>query len=177
MLHTTLIVLHATAGVIAFTAGLFCIPLRTAGSWRFRVYAGSLLAMLVFVIAAISATWAELDLTSRLIFTGLSALGFYMLWRVGRAWARLRRQEPGWQPGYLDDVGFTLISLFAGFVIVAAIDLHLPGWLVALIAAAGIAAGIRAMSQVKARLATRWPAPYAGAHDGGQKQEREEIRQ
>jgi hypothetical protein len=172
MLHTMLIVLHASAGVVAFTAGLFCIPLRAAGSWRFRVYAGSLLAMLVFVIAAISVTWAGLDLGSRLIFTGLSALGIYMVWRAGRAWARLRRQEPGWRPGYLDDVGFTLISLFAGFVIVAAIDLHLPTWLVVLIAAGGIAAGIHTMRQVKARLLTRGSAPHAGAHDGDQQQER-----
>lgn len=152
MLHTVLIVLHAAAGVAAFVAGLFCLPLRVDGSWRFRIYAGSLVAMLVFVLGAIAVAWADLSLASRLVFTGLVALGLYMLWRAGRARARLERRDHGWRPRYLDDVGFTLISLFAGFVIVAAIDLHLPSWLVALIAAGGVAAGIYSMTQVKSRL-------------------------
>jgi hypothetical protein len=44
------------------------------------------------------------------------------------------RQGPAWQPKYMDDVGLTLISLFGGFVIVAAIDLGLPARLVVLTA-------------------------------------------
>lgn len=159
MLHTVLIVLHATAGVVCFVAGLLCIPLRAPGSWRFRVYAGSLLAMLAFVAGAIAVGWAGLDTTTRLIFTGLTGLGLYMVWRAGRAHARLRRQDRGWQPKYLDDVGFTLISLFDGFVIVGAIDLGMPVWLVVPAAVAGVAAGIQAMKKVKARLAGQPSAP------------------
>lgn len=170
MLHTVLIVLHAAAGVVAFAAGLFCLPLRVAGSWRFRIYSGSLVAMLVFVLGAIAVTWADLSMASRLVFTGLTALGLYMLWRAARARARLERRDQGWRPGYLDDVGFTLISLFAGFVIVAAIDLQLPGWLVALIAVGGVAAGIYAMKQVKVRLVTGQPDSQTGKELGGVRQ-------
>jgi hypothetical protein len=39
-------------------------------------------------------------------------------------------------------------------VIVAAIDLNLPGWLVALIAVVGVATGRYTTKQVKARLVT-----------------------
>lgn len=159
MLHTVLIVLHATTGVVSFAAGLLCIPLQAPGSWRFRVYAGSLLAMLAFVAGSIAVGWAGLDTTTRLIFTGLTGLGLYMVWRAGRAHTRLRRQDRGWRPKYLDDVGFTLISLFAGFVIVGAIDLGLPAWLVVLAAVGGVAAGIQAMKKVKTRLAAQQPVP------------------
>jgi len=43
MLRTVLIALHAAAGAACFAAGLLCLPLRAARSWRFRV-CGSLLA-------------------------------------------------------------------------------------------------------------------------------------
>ena len=59
----------------------------------FRVYAGSLMAMLGFVAAAIGVSWADLELTSRLVFSGLFGLGLYMAWRAYRARARLRRQS------------------------------------------------------------------------------------
>jgi hypothetical protein len=46
MLHTALIVLHAGAGVACFAAGVLLHPAAGTGSWRLRVYAGSLMAML-----------------------------------------------------------------------------------------------------------------------------------
>lgn len=159
MLHTLLIALHATAGVICFATGLLCIPLQRARSWRFRIYAGSLLAMLAFVAGSIAVSWTDLDVAARLTFAGLMGLGFYMLWRVGRASARLRRRDPDWRLKYLDDVGFTLISLFDGFVIVGAIDLGLSAWLVVLAAVSGVVAGVQAMKRVKSRLGATRPAP------------------
>jgi hypothetical protein len=57
------------------------------------------------------------------LYAGLLGLGLYMLWRGARAWMRLCTQGSGWRPRYIDDVGFTLISLFDGFVIVGAMDL------------------------------------------------------
>lgn len=154
-------------GVACFAAGLLCIPLQAPGSWRFRVYAGSLMAMLGFVAAAIGVSWADLELTSRLVFSGLFGLGLYMAWRVYRAWARLRRPVSGWRPRYLDDVGFTLISLFEGLVIVAAIDLGLSGWLVALIALGGVAGGIYAMNRVKTRLSAQQLVDSTGTMGSG----------
>ena len=152
MLHTWLIVLHSIAGVASFAAGVVSLRLRAPGSWRFRVYLGSLAAMLAFVVGAIAVSWGGLDAGERLVFAGLSGLGLYMVWRAGRARIRLARRARGWRRGYLDDIGFTLISLFAGFVIVSAIDLNAPGWLVTIIAIAGIVGGTRVMKQVKARL-------------------------
>lgn len=159
MLHTWLIVLHSIAGVASFAAGVASLRLRAPGSWRFRVYLGSLAAMLAFVAGAIAVSWGGLGAGERLVFAGLSGLGLYMVWRAGRAHTRLRRQDRGWRPKYLDDVGFTLISLFAGFVIVGAIDLGLPVWLVVLAAVGGVTAGIQAMKKVKTRLAAQQPVP------------------
>ena len=102
-----------------YAAGVLCIPLQAPGSWRFRVYAGSLMAMLGFVAAAIGVSWADLELTLRLFFSGQFGLGLYLAWRAYRARARLRRPVSGWRPRYLDDVGLTLISLLEGLVIVA----------------------------------------------------------
>jgi hypothetical protein len=152
MLHSVLIILHAAAALVCFAAGVLSLGLRTATSGRLRLYFWSLVAMPVLMAAAIAVHWADLDLTTRLIFLGLGALGIYMAWRGGRARTRLRRQDRDWRPRYLDDIGFTLISLFDGFVIVAAIDLGAPAWLVVLIAVAGVAGGIQAMRRVKARL-------------------------
>jgi hypothetical protein len=123
--------------------------------------------LLGFVAAAIGVSWADLELTSRLVFSGLFGLGLYMAWRVYRAWARLRRPVSGWRPRYLDDVGFTLISLFEGLVIVAAIDLGLSAWLVALIALGGVAGGIYAMNRVETRLSAQQPVDSTGTMGSG----------
>jgi hypothetical protein len=64
-------------------------------------------------------------------FGALTLFAFYLLWRGWRADRDRRRCEPGWECAYVGDVGFTPISRFAGFVIVAALDLGAPVWLVA----------------------------------------------
>jgi hypothetical protein len=152
MLHTVLIILHATTALVCFGAGVLSLGLQTATSGRFRLYFWSLLAMLVFMAGAIAVRWVDVELSARSIFLGLGALGIYMAYRAGRAGTRLRRHDQDWRPRYLDDIGFTLISLFDGFVIVAAIDLGAPVWLVVLIAVAGVAGGVQAMKRVKTRL-------------------------
>jgi hypothetical protein len=153
VLHNTFIALHALAGVICFAAGILSLGLLTPASWRFTTYLGSLVGLLVFMVAAIAAHWSELDTATQLIYSGLVVLGLVMLARALRGRSRLARRSSGWRAGYLDDVGFTLISLFDGFVIVGAIDLNVPGWLVAVIAVAGVVGGVLAMRQVKKRLA------------------------
>ena len=152
MVHNVLIALHALAGVVCFAAGALSLGLSTVRSWRFRAYLASLGALLLFMAAVIAVDWAGLDAATRLAYVGLSALGLYMLWRGVRAGIRLRTRGPGWRPRYVNDIGFTLISLFDGLVIVAAIDLGAPGWLVAAFAVAGVAAGVVAMRAVKAEL-------------------------
>jgi hypothetical protein len=152
MLHNTLIALHAIAGLGCFAAGVMSLGLRSPESGRFRLYLGCLFALLLFMVAVVAVDWTGLDTTARLVYAGLVALGLYMVWRAVRASTRLSRHGDGWRSRYLDDVGFTLISLFDGFVIVSAIDLHAPGWLVAAIAVGGVVAGVLIMNRVKVRL-------------------------
>jgi hypothetical protein len=120
----------------------------------FRVYLGALVTMMLFMVSAIAVAWPGLGRSERLVYTGLAVLGAYMLVRAVRARGLLSRRGPGWLPRYLDDIGFTLISLFDGFVIVSAIDLGAPGWLVAVVAVAGVVVGIQGVNRAKARHAT-----------------------
>jgi len=50
---------------------------------------------------------------------------------------------------YIGHVGFTLISLLVGFLIVGAIDLHVPGWLAGVVAVGGVAGGIVGIEKLK----------------------------
>ena len=84
MLHTALIVLHAGAGLACFAGGRACIALRPPGSRRLRVYAGSLLAMLAFVAAAVEVSWADLDVTSRRLLRPVRPRDVHA-WRAYRA--------------------------------------------------------------------------------------------
>jgi hypothetical protein len=155
LIHNVLIALHAAAGVVCFVAGVLSLGLSNERSWRFQVYAASLLALVVLMVAAVAADWHTLDGTSRWVFLALIVLGLYMVFRAARAGTRLRRRTEGWRRRYLDDLGFTLISLFDGFVIVSAIDVNAPVWLVVLIAVLGVVAGVLSMNRVKARLGAR----------------------
>jgi cell division protein FtsW (lipid II flippase) len=153
VLHNLLIGLHATAGVVAFVAGVASLTLSTDRSWRFQAYAVSLIALVVFMVAAVAADWRTLDGSAGWIYLGLIALGLYMLLRAAQAHSRMRHRPDGWRPKYIDDIGFTLISLFDGFVIVSAIDLKAPVWLVIVIAVLGVAVGIFSMNRLKAHVA------------------------
>jgi hypothetical protein len=146
-----MIVLHAAAGVLCFVAGVAVLGLQTARSTWLVVYLAALAGMTVFVAAAVAAGWSGYDGGTRVTFGALIALALFMCWRAYRAVVELRTQPPGWRSRYLAHIGFTLISLFDGFVIVAAIDLGAPGWLVALIAVAGVVVGIQLLNRAKAR--------------------------
>lgn len=81
-----------------------------------------------------------------------SILGLYMIWRAVQAVSVLR-QPPGNPEAVIDHIGFNLISLFDGFAIITTLDLHAPGWLVAVIAVAAVAPGIYAINMRKKTLA------------------------
>jgi len=149
--HDTMIVLHAATAVVCFVAGLAVLGLQTTRSTWLPVYLATLAGMTVFLAAAVAADWSEHDTGTRITFGALTALALFMCWRGYRAAVELRTQPPGWRPRYLGHIGFTLISLFAGFVIVGAIDLGAPGWLVILIAVVGVVVGIQLLNRAKAR--------------------------
>ncbi|HSD57742.1 MAG TPA: hypothetical protein VLB04_06135 [Methanotrichaceae archaeon] len=154
-IHNILIALHALGGIVCFITGCMVLvpPVRQhAGRrWLFNLFLGSLALMLVPLFLVIAVDWPQLDAARRVIFTALGALGLYMAWRAVQAHRALQAQPEGWRLKYIDHVGFNLISLFDGFVIVAAIDLGTPGWLVGVIALFGIAGGIWGVNIAKSK--------------------------
>jgi hypothetical protein len=70
---------------------------------------------------------------------------------------------------YMEHVGFTLIALWDGFVIVLAIDLGAPGWPVIVLAVLGVVVGNRALHWAEARAGELGSfGPYAtGQHKRG----------
>ncbi len=107
--------------------------------------------MLIPLLLVITADWPQLDAARRVIFTALGALGLYMAWRAVQERRALQAQLEGWRLKYIDHVGFNLIPIFDGFVIVAAIDLGAPGWLIGIVALIGIAGGIWGVNIVKSK--------------------------
>jgi hypothetical protein len=153
MIHVILIVLHATFATLGFVLGCLLLARlpEAATSRRFVVYSLSIWVAMLLLFTVVIVDWSELDLIKRIAFTGLSGLGVYLLWRTERARAALRARRDGWRPRFIGHVGFVLISLFDGFCIVTAIDLHLPPVLIAVIAVLGVLAGIWAIRRATKR--------------------------
>ena len=105
----------------------------------------------VFLVIAILSHVTSLPTITQIIFGGLAILGVYMIWRAVQAVLVLRQPHPN-QGAVIDHIGFNLISLFDGFAIISAVDLHAPGWLVAVIAVAAVALGIYAINLRKKML-------------------------
>ena len=142
-LHNVLIMLHAAAAAISFFAGFFLIlSLRQASNQRlFSLYLWSLVGMVVLLIGAMLVYWNEYSDTERIIFPILLGLGMFMLYRAQNANRLLKVQQKDWKLGYIEHIGFTLISLFEGFVIVTFLNAGVPGWFVALLAILGVFVG------------------------------------
>ena len=64
-----------------------------------------------------------------------------MLYRARSASRLLQVQPNAWKHDYIEHIGFTLISLFEGFIIVSGLNSGLPGWLVAILAILGVLLG------------------------------------
>ncbi len=152
--HDTFIALHALAGVNGFVVGCALVfgPEAVPKRSLFDLYLWSLVALVVFLAGAIAAHWQHLGGTERLTFSALFVLGLYMLHRARQARLALSTRPEGWRNVYLDHVGFTLISLFDGFVIVSAIDFGAPGWVVGAVAILGVVGGVWAVGKAKSRV-------------------------
>jgi Ca2+/Na+ antiporter len=154
MVHEILIILHATSAVLCFVFGYFTfLPGLTHDSRRrlFGYYLLMLIAMIIFLGGAILSHASQLDRIQRVAFSGLFLLSLYMLLRGVQARAALFAQHDNWFPRYADHIGFTLIALFEGFIIVGGIDLGAPGWLTAAVAVLGVIAGGRVVRRIQAQ--------------------------
>ncbi len=147
--HTLLIAAHAAAGLAAFTAGCVALARRS----YFTVYFCSLVLLVVFLAAAVAVDWAGLDTASRTVFAAFTGLGGYMIWRAVQAHGLQQATSLQQRARRIDHIGFTLVALFDGFVIILALDLGAPSWLAVVIAVAGIAAGHTTLRRLKRQLA------------------------
>ena len=86
--------------------------------------------MVLFLGIVVALDWMGLGLPSRVLYAALVVLAGYTGWPGWRAAYDLVGRAGSWRTQYVEDVGFTLIALFDGFVIVSALDLGAPGWLV-----------------------------------------------
>lgn len=154
-LHYHLIILHAFSGTISFFAGcaLVLLPKYLANKRLFALYFWSLVGLIVFLAGAMIAHWMHYSNPERIIFTGLFGLGIYMLYRAQNASRLLKSQQNNWKHSYIDHIGFTLISLFEGFIIVTVLSAGGPGWLVAILAILGVLIGRWAIDLAQRRVA------------------------
>ncbi len=159
MWHLAMIWIHASAGVLGFFLGCYlAVRPHTARRrpWAVVTYVAFIAVLFLAMLAAVVIGWPESPTVQRIAFAGLCILGAYTLFRALQADHVRRHALPGWNRMFVKHVGFTLISLFDGFVIVAAIDLHAPPWLVPALAIGGVVAGISVVRRLESR-ATQTP--------------------
>lgn len=142
-LHDIFIILHSSSATISFFAGGFLLlsSMHRTDQRFFSVYWWTLIGMVVLLVGAILVYWMEYSGVQRIIFPGLLALGIYMVYRAWNARHLLQSQPNAWRYDYIEHIGFTLISLFEGFIIVSGLNSDLPVWLVILIAVLGVLLG------------------------------------
>src|SRR5262245_55649650 len=134
MLHTILIVIHTITSVVALIAGLWLmyrLPKRSEPGIPFQLYLGSLVLMAAALIAVVVLDWPRLSNLTRGIFAGLEILAVYMFYEGLQAHRVLQAHSLIWRSDFIDHVGFTVISLLVGFILIAAMDLNFSVWLVA----------------------------------------------
>jgi len=142
-IHNILIILHAISATICFFAGCFLIlsPKQAADQLWFSVYWWALVGMVILLAGALLTAWTNFSSLERIIFPGLWALSIYMLYRARNANLLRKAQPTDWAKGYIEHIGFTLIALFEGFIIVSGLNSGVPGWLVGLLAILGVLIG------------------------------------
>src|SRR5262249_39815861 len=121
------------------------VALRPAAqpTGTFKAYLATLSLTVLFLVLVVALDWSGLDAVKRGTFVALLVLAAYTGWR---GWHATRTVGT---PAFIHDVGFTLISFFAGFVIVSAFALGLPLWLLPAIGVVGILLGIAGVHRMK----------------------------
>lgn len=161
MLHTGLIIAHATLAVVGFVFG--CLLMATlpesSRSARFVTWYVCIVAAMLLLIAVVAVDWSTLVVAKRIAFGILSVLAVYLLVRTEQARRSLLNQRGGWRKAFLGHVGFVMISLFDGFCIVSAIDLRLPPWVIVTVAVLGVVVGIWVIRRLVRREVAREATP------------------
>jgi hypothetical protein len=157
VLRNTLIAAHASCAAAAFLLGaVLAVRRRTrlAQGWAYVI---ALMLMTLFVSGAVILDWNGLDPAIRGLFAALIALAGYTTWRGWRARARLGTLAPRLPTAgpalacAIDDLGFTLITLFTGFVVILANQFGSPIWLMVVLGVFSVVTGRSLVTRVKAR--------------------------
>lgn len=153
-IHSALIILHATTATIAFFAGVLLIVSQTYATNKaiFRIYLWTLIAMTILLAGAILVYWNEYSDVERIVFPALLGLSIFMVFRGWGAGLVLATLQANWELGYIEHIGFTLISLFEGFIIVSGLNAGFPPWLVTLVAVLGLLVGRWSLGRAKRRV-------------------------
>jgi len=148
-LRLAFVVAHAAAGLGAFAVGLVALRPRRATTqpWLLPTLLWLVVIMVVFAAAAVATHWDELEPAAQGAFGALIGLGLYTIHRARGARRSSDASSSQDRRRFVDDVGFVLIALFDGFVIVAAIDLGAPPWVVAFLAVAAVVVGHRQLAR------------------------------
>lgn len=123
MLHTLAVAVHALAATVALAAGVVALP---AGR-GYGLYRAALAVAAAALPVALAAGWATTEPVLRAVFAGLVVLAAVVVVRGVRAGAH--RPGPGRHPdrAWLGHVGFTLVALVDGFLVVTALRLGVTG--------------------------------------------------
>lgn len=118
-MHLTFLTIHAVAAVLAAVAGVLAL--------RRPRWAGSYVVLLAVSAAALAGVAATPTPGMLLIDLALLALFVVVLVRAEQA-RRVASAARAGSPRYVAGVGFGLISLAAGFLVVTVFDLGAPVW-------------------------------------------------
>jgi hypothetical protein len=139
------IAVHSVAGVVAFgLAYSLLLPRNEAVASRpstRRAAAALVMAMSIVVVSlagAIIVDWADLAAAARVAFPALAVLGIVMTARAERA-RRISAERPVRIRQLVQEVGFVLVGLVDGLLVVFALELGAPT-VVLVVLGAGIAA-------------------------------------
>lgn len=174
-MRTAAITIHAAAAVAAFTVGAWMVMRARHGRSPsgFSVYFGALVTMALALFTAIGLDWSRLAAATKAAFAALSLLVIFTVWQAERARRLARATSIDERRAFIDRVGFTLVTLFAGFVIITSFDARAPGWVIAPLAIAGILAGRRVIAA--SRPASPRPEPGRDERPGPGRQEQHEA--
>jgi len=150
-MHILFIVLHTISGLLAFIYGWISLHKLENNSLKklFLTFLISLICLDIFMIGAIIVDIPSLSQGQLFTFSGLTLLGLYMLYRGYQAYLVQKSRRNNWKIPFIEHVGFNLISLFDGFVIVLAIDLKFPVWGTITIGILGVIIGISVVNRIK----------------------------
>jgi hypothetical protein len=153
--RTTLVLVHAAAGIAGLIAGLasFAPPRDADGrSWVRWIYLACIAVMFVTLIVLVAVDWEGLDTTARVAFTALTGLAAVMMLRIVLAVRVASSHGAGWEGRYISHVYFTYISLWMGFVILPALNLPMPQVTVPVIAVVVLLIGRTLVGRFKRRV-------------------------